>query len=490
MSGELFREYGIVQFYSSEQNSYLSKIFTETFGLSDYNSIKISTLFVHNIHSNNIINKHIGNKYLIIFNDTLNINTTDFTCFKHIFCTSKNNYELLKKHVININHIDIGYNNCDIIFDNELMLEKCDDIVTNYENKKIYVSMSTIPLRFLTDDFYTVFDTILNQTVQPTKIIINICHEYRRHFSYDRDKFYEKVKFLEKKYGDKNIIFNFTKDYGPITKFMGLMNLKDLIINPDDIVICVDDDKEINDNMILYYKIMYDIYDIDCASVSYDKNMNNLYFNNHQDKIVGVHTFSFLFKYLNLLEKFNDKYVDLHPIMWIHDDTFLTAFYKHHQLKMGGINLVFRSKINLSICKYGLINEYCQGRNDIDMILLNALNINHYIDTKADKLKLRTNQKNCIKYIKKYSQNKINNVNAICLDDICDVNLELYYYNENILLLTIINNSDKLINSHIFIMFTFANTVEKEYVLIDLANNYNNDILSYAIKTKNKIIHD
>ena len=108
----------------------------------------------------------------------------------------------------------------------------------------IIVSLTTIPPRF--NFLYLTINSIINQTVKPDKIIIHIPEKYNNFF-------YEKLPVLPKDCEDSvNIIINQkTKDYGPITKLLGLYDsLEFCNISDDDVIIVIDDDRIYNKNLI------------------------------------------------------------------------------------------------------------------------------------------------------------------------------------------------------------------------------------------------
>lgn len=105
----------------------------------------------------------------------------------------------------------------------------------------IIISLTTIPPRF--KYLYITIESLLNQTICPDKIIIHIPEIYNNYDSIDIPKYSN----------DKIIINRQTKDYGPITKLLGLYH-SELYNNMsnDDIIIVVDDDRIYNNNMIKY----------------------------------------------------------------------------------------------------------------------------------------------------------------------------------------------------------------------------------------------
>ena len=100
------------------------------------------------------------------------------------------------------------------------------------ENKEIYISLSTIPSRFKNIK-KTIF-SLLNQTIVPTKIILNIPNAYKRFTNKISTKEIDKLK----KTCGPLLHIHRTNDYGPGTKLLGALE----IIPSDSYVLLVDDD--------------------------------------------------------------------------------------------------------------------------------------------------------------------------------------------------------------------------------------------------------
>ena len=137
----------------------------------------------------------------------------------------------------------------------------------------IIVSLTTIPPRF--KYLNVTINSILNQTIKPDKIIVNIPKIYNN-YSYNN---------LPEILNDTIIINTQTKDYGPATKILGLYN-SELYQNmvDDDIIIIIDDDRIYNnkliESMLNYHKININKvltiagWDIEVISNNYIKTTN------------------------------------------------------------------------------------------------------------------------------------------------------------------------------------------------------------------------
>jgi len=115
----------------------------------------------------------------------------------------------------------------------------------------IIVSLTTIPTRF--NYLYITINSILAQTILPDKIVIHIPTKYNN-FSYE-------TTMLPKFSSNIVVINNNVKDYGPATKLLGLYD-SELYnrMNDDDIIICIDDDRIYNKDLIKSMLKFHDIY--------------------------------------------------------------------------------------------------------------------------------------------------------------------------------------------------------------------------------------
>ena len=113
-------------------------------------------------------------------------------------------------------------------------------------DNKIIVSFSTIPTRI--NDIEPVIKSLINQSLKPDKIYLNIPKKYKR--------FNEKLiepEFLKKEEYKIVEIFYMEKDYGPASKFIG--TLLNPSVSPNDYIFITDDDVEKKD---FWLKTLYD----------------------------------------------------------------------------------------------------------------------------------------------------------------------------------------------------------------------------------------
>ena len=111
------------------------------------------------------------------------------------------------------------------IFNNFIIINE------NFNNQnKIVVTLTTLPERIISNHFRKVINSLLNQKYKPEYILLNIPYMYK-------NKKYIIPIWIKQ---NKNIRINRCKDYGPATKFLGLLNIVPknylLFICDDDIV--------------------------------------------------------------------------------------------------------------------------------------------------------------------------------------------------------------------------------------------------------------
>jgi hypothetical protein len=221
------------------------------------------------------------------------------------------------------------YNNMNSIFYNTL------EEYPKVNGNKTIISLSSIPIRIITSEFDTVIDSLFNQHIKIYKIVVNICHNYRRNFIYDKQQLQDKINYLTNKYD--NLIFNYSDDYGPITKILGLYN-SGIELTDEDRVIVVDDDWVMNSNMTYYYEYVYQLYNCDGVFINerdiinWDGFVNipqsQIFYDNYQNFVYGWLSFSMKYKFIKKLYDFYNKYVNLDESLWKHDDLLITVFYK------------------------------------------------------------------------------------------------------------------------------------------------------------------
>jgi len=104
----------------------------------------------------------------------------------------------------------------------------------------IIVSLTTIPSRL--NNIIITINSILNQTIKPDKIILNIPLHYNN---------FSDIFTIPQELNNQYITINRCIDYGPATKLLGLLcnNILENLCN-DDLIVIIDDDRIYNANLI------------------------------------------------------------------------------------------------------------------------------------------------------------------------------------------------------------------------------------------------
>jgi hypothetical protein len=188
------------------------------------------------------------------------------------------------------------------------------------QNKYI-VSLTTIPAKF--DNLYLTVDSIINQTILPDKIIINIpkIYNFRMNSTCISQ---DKINAFIDKYSKKNVFINLIdQDFGPGTKLLGLFHSNVIEQNDNTYIVLVDDDLVYKPYMIEYfdnYTKYNDNIDIDVASY---------YTYYHEEITVGQGADGFFIKQ-NTLTHFLQYYNEIKEEDYIHyHDDFYISYYFH-----------------------------------------------------------------------------------------------------------------------------------------------------------------
>ena len=195
--------------------------------------------------------------------------------------------------------------------------EVTSDIDDDYE---IIISLSSIPDR--EKRLIKCIDSILEQNLVPDKINVNLCHTYKR-FPTKRYN----MKYLEKYRNNKKVLINYSTDYGPITKLLGLTdNYK---IKKNSIIMLVDDD------------LMYKPDTITNLFNSYKANPDNAYsyytyYNKTNECMVGQASDVFVInpKYLNDIKTFYDNCITYDKRLFYHDDLVISKYLGTNKCKI------------------------------------------------------------------------------------------------------------------------------------------------------------
>ena len=163
----------------------------------------------------------------------------------------------------------------------------------------IYLSLTTRPERLISEHFKKVYNSLLNQTIPFTKLVINLSI---KEFTYDIPKYL---------YND-NVILNETDVCGPCTKLIGSID----IIPDNSLVIVLDDDIVMRNNFI---KSLYDSYLINKNKVS--SHITSPSKNNKYTEVAGFSGFIFN---INILRNIKQYYYVMPPCCIKIDDTWIS----------------------------------------------------------------------------------------------------------------------------------------------------------------------
>jgi len=219
----------------------------------------------------------------------------------------------------------------------------------------IYVSLSVIPQRI--KNLNLSVESLLNQTVKPDKIFINIPNKYERFSETVRDE--QIPKF------DSSIVeITRSEDFGPGTKLMGSIKR----FRKDALVILADDDHTYEDYMIEKFFHFYSIAPNNAYSF-YVHPLGNFGIGQ------GADGFAINTNYLKGIEIFYDKIVRGHKELFLYDDlwiSFFLYFFKKNKIlslseylkknKYGKPSLIYRTHTVAS----GLVETY--GENLIEAV--------------------------------------------------------------------------------------------------------------------------
>ena len=291
----------------------------------------------------------------------------------------------------------------------------------------IIISLTSIPTRVVENEFIQLIDLLVNQTLKPKYVIINLCVQYRRKFTYDEEKYLKVIDKIKTKYS--NVIINMcVNDYGPATKILGLLDYTNIKFEPNDRIIVVDDDWFYLPNMTSIYELGYKIYDCDAIFVDerdntlwnkkYEFGMNPttnnyMYYDNYQNMVFGWLTFSFKYSKISKLKDFYYLVTRTNPDIWIHDDLIMTLYYKYYKMYACGLGSIFnilgnnqmvdinglKNSLNMCITRCELEKEFF-AQYQIDYVnkekyMLSIVNVDANISVnKNDYLKNITNDTN------------------------------------------------------------------------------------------------
>ena len=170
----------------------------------------------------------------------------------------------------------------------------------------IYISLSTIPQRI--KNLNVSIESLLNQTLKPDKIFINIPNKYERFNETIRDE--QIPKF------DTSIVeITRCEDFGPGTKLMGSIKK----FKKDSLVILADDDHSYENYMIEKFFHFHSIAPNNAYSF-YVHPLRNFGIGQ------GADGFAIGTNYLKGIENFYDKIVKEYKELFLYDDLWISFF--------------------------------------------------------------------------------------------------------------------------------------------------------------------
>ena len=235
------------------------------------------------------------------------------------------------------------------------------------------VSLTTIPSKF--DNLYLTIDSLITQTILPSKIIINIPNKYN--FRVQGEISETKIKEFETKYSNHNCIINkVDTDYGPGTKLLGLLNSELFhTLDKSSYIVLVDDD------------LIYKPYMIETFSNSVE--IGSCWVYNCNEIKIGQGADGFLIK-LNHLDTFLHYYNLIKNQDYVHyHDDFYISYYFHllhkpvQYIKPPNNCLMYKEHQNTytdALCK--LSGKYSrQNLNENIYTILTSMNVNGHFDS-------------------------------------------------------------------------------------------------------------
>lgn len=251
-----------------------------------------------------------------------------------------------------------------------------NSIFTSLLSPRIIVSLTTSPKRI--NNIHLTINSILNQTVPPDYIIINLPKVFKR----NNTRFTKIPKFLTT---NKKIILNPVEDIGPATKIVP--TCKSSFTNYTDIIFSIDDDVYYSPETFqtfLYYHSMYPDFLLTGSSFMYINDNNKFYPLKECELLEGFSCVLYKKQYLDdiPLSHFDKKIVPNY--YYLSDDLVLSNFIKSKGVRMlsFGENMSFRQKLNA--LEYGFNEDALHKGADYTNNTCNSgqhCNFTNYIET-------------------------------------------------------------------------------------------------------------
>jgi len=316
----------------------------------------------------------------------------------------------------------------------------------NDDYQKVYCSMGSTTTRIMNDDIFKVFDTLIDQTLQFTKIFLSIPKKDIPNIWHD-DELEQRIEMIEKLY--PTIICIRSNDYGKSTKLLGVlewienMTNKSISFNQSDIFVVVDDEMLYSNTMVEQHLTSYYLYGCDCCAVDEEVEQSyELYRDEYDGYLNGRSSFSIQYKSTKKLITHYHMMINLIPSSY-YDEVF-TSYMRINGLYC--VESTQPSTIGTTLC-----TEVCSiSEHDMDCM---RNNLSHKIREKVD-LELK-HQYNSVKYIvpnyigKRFIQN-VENI-EIKHDQ---YHVMTHYVDESRFLLTICFNENQ--NNPVILIITYC----------------------------------
>ena len=241
---------------------------------------------------------------------------------------------------------------------------------------KFHISLTTIPSRF--KSIYRTVDTLLKQTYKPESIIVNIPKTYGFRFNGISIPEEDIAQFVRRYESTNKVRINrVDEDYGPGTKLLGVLDVKD--IEDDSYIILVDDD-------VIYDDVLHEY--LPCLDKYNTASMNIQTYNEGFDNgpvYSGEGVTTYLMK-KSILNRFRGYYnvIRGEKILAFHDDLYIAYYFHLLHEKIANVN-----KRNKYPCMY--------YRNDEGKVNVDAL-----VDLTGD-LSRETISKNSIEILNRFT---------------------------------------------------------------------------------------
>lgn len=246
------------------------------------------------------------------------------------------------------------------------------EILTNHDLREIdifsaeadntYLSLTTTPPRLCNQDFEKTINSLLDQTVVAKKIFVNVPISYRRTFhpDFSNDIVEKRIYYLRNKYPSLHFVRP-AEDLGPATKLLGTIDSAPEVLDPESLLIVVDDDIEYSKDMIWCHVTTHALYQCDLSSIDQRQLIqiwepykfhkhNELFVEDTNLRVYGFLSFAIKFKSCANIKTFFQKAWDEVPESFFHDDAIFSGYLKAFKLYTVRINVPsLRNKDRLSI---------------------------------------------------------------------------------------------------------------------------------------------